>query len=223
LVSQWAIYWGHASSDRITWAVLALVASIDEFREAWCALRHTRTRATVGTAPFRCQWNLSFRYDGETITRWLRHASCPHPDRCRPSPAAAWCARFPGKGVVVAGERPGFAVPQEDPADLMRDFLALFLRCALAFGLAFVPVANAVNMAAMDAGREDRPPCHAPVQKHQDGKCSHAASQCHCAMSACLPAELTSATPTPPPSDHPQTARRLALGLTSLPETPPPR
>jgi hypothetical protein len=105
----------------------------------------------------------------------------------------------------------------------MRDFLAILLRFALVLGLAFVPVANARNMAAMAADQEDRPPCHAPVQQHPDGKCCNAASQCHCAMAACLPAGLASATPTPPPSDHPQTARRLALGLTSIPETPPPR
>ena len=125
--------------------------------------------------------------------------------------------------LAVAGECPGLAAPQEDPADLMRDFLAILLRCVLVLGLAFVPVANALNMAAMAADQDDRPPCHAPVQPPPDGKCCKAASQCHCAMSACLPAEVAAATPTLPCSDHPQTARRLALGPSATPETPPPR
>jgi hypothetical protein len=105
----------------------------------------------------------------------------------------------------------------------MRDFLAMLLRCVLVLGLACVPVANAMHMAAMAADQEDHPPCHAPVQQNPDGKCCHGASQCHCAMSVCLPANIAAAAPTPSASEHPQTARRLALGLSAVPETPPPR
>ncbi len=106
----------------------------------------------------------------------------------------------------------------------MRVFLIILLRCVLALGLGFTPVANALSMATMAASQEDHPPCHAPVQQHPDGKCCHAAGhQCHCAMSICLPADVAAVTPGTPPSDHPQTAHRLVLGQTSLPETPPPR
>lgn len=105
----------------------------------------------------------------------------------------------------------------------MRDFLTILLRCVLALGLAFVPVANALNMATIAASQEEHPPCHAPVQQQPDGKCCHAAGQCHCAMSTCLPAAVAAVTPASTPSDHPQTARLLALGPSSVPETPPPR
>jgi len=64
--------------DRITAA--ALIASIDECSQAGCALEHTRV--VVGTAPPVSQWHTAFRYDGETLTWWLRHESCAYPDRC---------------------------------------------------------------------------------------------------------------------------------------------
>ena len=107
----------------------------------------------------------------------------------------------------------------------MRVFLAILLRCALALGLAFVPVANALSMAAMAASHEELPSCHASVHPPQDtnGKNGHAAGQCHCAMAICLPATVCAVTHPGHPSDHPQTARRLALGQISIPEIPPPQ
>ncbi|MDP2433573.1 MAG: hypothetical protein Q8O33_16335 [Pseudomonadota bacterium] len=105
----------------------------------------------------------------------------------------------------------------------MRVFLAILLRCALAFGLALAPVANALDMAAMESGKEDMPSCHTPDQPQQTPDSGHAASQCHCAMAICLPASAPAATHSGHQSDHPQTVQRLALGLTSTPEIPPPQ
>jgi hypothetical protein len=108
----------------------------------------------------------------------------------------------------------------------MRLVLILFLRIILAMGLAFVPVANAFSMAQMAQSREDHPPCHPHTHQHKspESKCCHgAAGQCHCAMASCLPAAGDIVTRASLPSDHPQTARRLALGVSSIPETPPPR
>ncbi|MDD5389951.1 MAG: hypothetical protein PHD37_11425 [Gallionellaceae bacterium] len=107
----------------------------------------------------------------------------------------------------------------------MRVFLAILLRCALAFGLALAPVANALDMAAMGSGKEDMPSCHIPVQQQQtpDGQSGHAASQCHCVMVIGLPANAAVATHPGNQSDHPQTAQRLGLGLTAVPEIPPPQ
>lgn len=119
----------------------------------------------------------------------------------------------------------------------MRAVLILFLRIALALGLAFVPVANAFNMAAMMQGTEDEDqalPCHmlnhvsdhAPddSQYSPDNKCCHGGGgQCHCAMATCLPTADTGVAHASLPSDHPQTARSLTLGFSSIPDTPPPR
>lgn len=107
----------------------------------------------------------------------------------------------------------------------MRVFLDLLLRCVLAFGLVFVPVSNAMSMAAMAASHEDPPSCHASVQAQQntDDKNAPAASQCHCAMAICLPTDAAAVTHPGPPSDHPQTVRRLDLGQVSIPEIPPPQ
>ncbi len=107
----------------------------------------------------------------------------------------------------------------------MRAFLALCLRCVLVLGLGFTPVANALNMATMAASQEETPPCHAPIHQphHADGKGCNTAGQCHCAMAICLPAAVATGTHAAPPSDHPQTAHRLVLGQTFIPETPPPR
>ncbi len=106
----------------------------------------------------------------------------------------------------------------------MRGVRVLILYCVLALGLAFVPVANALNMATMAPPQESTPPCHAPAKPLQqsDGKGCHAASQCHCALSVCLPAAVSVVGRTPNPSAHPQTARCFALGQTGVPETPPP-
>lgn len=104
----------------------------------------------------------------------------------------------------------------------MRAFLMLLLRCAVILGLAFVPMANALNMAAMAASQTADPPCHAPASQSDD-TCCQAAGQCHCAMASCLPAVPAGLVRFPLPSDHPQTAHPLALGQNSVPETPPPR
>lgn len=114
----------------------------------------------------------------------------------------------------------------------MRIVLILFLRIALALGLAFVPVANAFNMAAMMQSTEDegQTPCHmsnhAPNDTRQspDNKCCHGGGgQCHCAMATCLPTAGAGIAHASLPSDHPQTARSLTLGFSSVPDTPPPR
>lgn len=120
----------------------------------------------------------------------------------------------------------------------MRRVLILFLRILLAFGLAFVPVANAFNMAAMTRcteGQDQAPSCHMSghmsghssdhSQPGPDDKCGHGgtAHQCHCAMATCLPATAVIVVRASLPSDHPQTARSLALGLSAIPDTPPPR
>lgn len=123
------------------------------------------------------------------------------------TPAAA-CASLRGRGRV----------------DPMRGFRALILYCVLALGLAFVPVANALNMAAMAVPQEPLPPCHAPAKPlpQPDGKCCQTASQCHCAVAVCLPTDAAAHGRAPNPSAHPQTARRFVLGQTGAPETPPP-
>lgn len=107
----------------------------------------------------------------------------------------------------------------------MRVFLAVLLRCVLALGLGFTPVANAFAMAAMTATQEDVPPCHSPCQGHQktDGDAGSGGGHCHCAMATALPtAEPELAHPVMP-SDHPQTVRQLALKQPVIPDTPPPR
>jgi hypothetical protein len=109
---------------------------------------------------------------------------------------------------------------------MRRSFLILVLRCVLAFGLAFTPVANALNMSRMAISQEDRLPCHEPAQQQAeaaDASCCPSPSQCHCAMATCLPADVANVSSPSPLPDHPQTVRRLTLGLSSLPETPPPR
>jgi hypothetical protein len=107
----------------------------------------------------------------------------------------------------------------------MQTFLAILFRGALAFSLAFVPVANALDMAAMTASPADAPPCHAPVQSHQDadGTCCGGGGHCHCAMTTALPARLSVIAHPARLSDHPQTARQLTLEQAVLPDTPPPR
>lgn len=107
----------------------------------------------------------------------------------------------------------------------MRVFLALLFRCVLALGMGFVPVANALDMAAMVAPQEDLPPCHTPSQDQPDpdGKCCGDVGHCHCAMSTALPAAMAVAAHPGTPSDHPQTARHLALQQPVIPDTPPPR
>ena len=107
----------------------------------------------------------------------------------------------------------------------MTDFLVLLMRCMLVVSLAFVPVANAMNMAAMAASQESEPACHAHSQSQQnhDAAGSHAASQCHCAMAICLPAAATSIKLVETLTDHPQTVLRLAIGQASVPEIPPPQ
>ncbi len=119
----------------------------------------------------------------------------------------------------------------------MRLVLILFLRIALALGLAFVPVANAFNMAAMMQGTEDEdqaPPCHMSnhmpnhmpdhTQQSPDDKCCHGGGgHCHCAMATCLPTAGAGVARASLPSDHPQTAHSLALGFSTVPEPPPPR
>lgn len=109
---------------------------------------------------------------------------------------------------------------------MTRSFLILLLRCVLAFGLAFTPVANALNMSRMAVSQEARLPCHEPAQQQSepaDASCCASASQCHCAMATCLPADVAIVPLAFLLPDHPQTVRRLNLGLSSLPETPPPR
>lgn len=102
-------------------------------------------------------------------------------------------------------------------------FRTLILYCVVALGLAFVPVANALNMAAIAAPQQP-PSCHAPAKplQHPDGKCCQTAGQCHCAMAVCLPTDFAAPGRTPNPSAHPQTACRFAVGQTAVPETPPP-
>lgn len=105
--------------------------------------------------------------------------------------------------------------------------LTLFLRCFLVIGLAFAPVANAMNMAQMAFSQTDTPPCHSPAeqpsssQDQSDGACG--AGHCHCAMSTALPLPILGQALTPRQTSHPQTASRLALGQTGTPEIPPPR
>lgn len=107
----------------------------------------------------------------------------------------------------------------------MRILLAILFRCVLALGLGFIPVANALDMAAMTATQEDAPPCHGSSQdQHQpDGKCCGGAGHCHCAMATALPAKLPVVAHPEMPTDHPQTARRLTLQQPVIPDTPPPR
>jgi hypothetical protein len=109
---------------------------------------------------------------------------------------------------------------------MTRCFLLLLLRSILALGLAFTPVANAVNMSKMTASQEDRFPCHEPSQQQADAadaSCCDPAGQCHCAMATCLPAEVAVVPPAFVLPDHPQTVHRLVLGLPPLPDKPPPR
>lgn len=109
---------------------------------------------------------------------------------------------------------------------MTRSFLILALRCVLALGLAFTPVANALNMSRMATNQEDRLPCHEPAEQQADAadsSCCNSASQCHCAMATCLPADVAIVPPAFLLPEHPQTVRHLTLGLSSLPETPPPR
>lgn len=107
----------------------------------------------------------------------------------------------------------------------MHTFLAILFRCVLALSLGFIPVANALDMAAMSAPQEDVPPCHAPNpdQQKTDGKCCGSAGHCHCAMSTALPAELPVVAHPIMPSDHPQTVRQLTLQQPVVPDVPPPR
>ena len=106
----------------------------------------------------------------------------------------------------------------------MRAFLAILLRCVLALGLGFIPVANALDMAAMSAPQEDVPPCHAPSQdsQHSTDKCCGSA-HCHCAMASALPVEPAVRAQPIMPSDHPLTVRPLTLEQSTSPDTPPPR
>ncbi|MEW5771360.1 MAG: hypothetical protein AB1831_13475 [Pseudomonadota bacterium] len=101
----------------------------------------------------------------------------------------------------------------------MRTFLAILLHCFLALGVGFVPVANAMNMAAMANQQQDLPPCH----QHAKDKGTVAAGHCHCAMTVALPAGLPPLQHPATPSDHPQTVRQLPLALAASPDTPPPR
>ncbi len=108
----------------------------------------------------------------------------------------------------------------------MFNFLLMFMRCILVIALAFVPVANAMNMAAMETSQETEPPCHAQStsQPDQDGTGGgHVVNHCHCAMAIGLPATTTPISHAEPLTDHPQTARRLALDQPAIPETPPPQ
>lgn len=106
----------------------------------------------------------------------------------------------------------------------MRGFLIMFLRGVLVLALAFVPVANAMNMAAPVADHQDVPPCHASADQQPSGdKCCQSAVKCHCAMTSCLPAADVDQAASHSLSEHPQTAPRLLLGLSSLPEIPPPK
>lgn len=104
--------------------------------------------------------------------------------------------------------------------------LTLLLRCALALGLAFTPVANALNMSRIANHQEHRLPCHEVEQQQTgatDASCCAPVGQCHCAMATCLPTEVAIVPVPSAIADHPQTVRRLVLGLNALPETPPPR
>lgn len=107
----------------------------------------------------------------------------------------------------------------------MLDFLVMFMRCMLVVSLAFVPVANAMNMAAMTSCQDAEPPCHmhGKAQQKHDAAGGHASSQCHCAMAICLPPAATSLSRASTLSDHPQTVLRLAIGQNAVPETPPPQ
>lgn len=110
----------------------------------------------------------------------------------------------------------------------MRTFLAILFRCVLALGMGFIPVANALDMAAMTQGtpsQENVPPCHAPSQdQHKlDGKCCGSVGHCHCAMATALPSALPVIAHPIMSSDHPQTARQLTLEQPAVPDTPPPR
>lgn len=113
------------------------------------------------------------------------------------------------------------------PAAWLRVVLAVLVRLALAMGVAYLPVANAFDMAAMDVSPQDAPmPCHMPDhgKAAPDGKCCQGGGgHCHCAAASCLPASISLAGHPPLPSDHPQTARALDLGAAAIPDTPPPR
>jgi hypothetical protein len=109
---------------------------------------------------------------------------------------------------------------------MTRCFLLLLLRSILALGLAFTPVANALNMSRMATSQEERLPCHeaAPQQSESaDASCCDSGGHCHCAMATCLPAEVSVVPPAFVFPDHPQTVHRLTLGLPPLPDKPPPR
>lgn len=107
----------------------------------------------------------------------------------------------------------------------MQTFLAILFRCVLALSLGFIPVANAFDMADMTTSQDDAPPCHAPdTDQHKpDGKCCGGVNHCHCAMANVLPTAMPVVAYPVMPSDHPQTARQLALQQPVIPDTPPPR
>ena len=109
---------------------------------------------------------------------------------------------------------------------MTRCFLLFLLRSVLALGLLFTPVANAFNMSGMATSQDDRLPCHESAQQQtdaDDASCCDTPSTCHCAMATCLPATLSVLPSAFVLPDHPQTVRRLVLGLASLPDKPPPR
>ena len=107
----------------------------------------------------------------------------------------------------------------------MRVFLAILLRCVLALGLGFAPVANAFDMAAMMIDQEDAPPCHTPCPDQQNpaGECCGGGGHCHCVMATALPVDQAVNASPCMPSDHPQTIRQLTLHQSIVPDTPPPR
>ena len=107
----------------------------------------------------------------------------------------------------------------------MRRFLALLLRCVLVLGLGFTPVANALNMAALDSTQAPESDCHAPCHKqhHPGHKCCTSTAHCHCATANALPVALPIPATPRPLSDHPQTVHLLTLQQTVTPDTPPPR
>lgn len=116
----------------------------------------------------------------------------------------------------------------------LRAAVEILLRLVLALGLAFAPLAHALNMATLvvpiQAGASGGCPHHAKsaerpasAEQTQAGECCvKKGSACHCAMALALPTAFV-ATPSAAGSDHPVSAPRLAASLLPAPEPPPPR